>query len=216
VTLLRRVRAGLVSDKQSIATGLLIALILWTVTRLADGITGSGTIEYETVVTPATLATGGSANEIAVTLTNLSADTSITRLRVSISDPQFKTTFSSDLRDRSCAFEPPAWAAGAICDPHNVGMTFEAPMLVPGTSVRLSIKYTQSPDSAHRPVVRIRPESASSFQLVEPGLRTFIARHEEVLLLLILGGALLIFVVSVATGVGKPPAPPGGGQSCAG
>jgi hypothetical protein len=197
--------AGLLSEKQSIATGLLIGLVLWTVTRLVDGITGSGTIEYDTVYTPTIRANGQPGTKIEVTLTNLSSDTTVTTLQVSINDPYLKTTFSTDRDDSNCAFEPPAWAADAICEPHNVGMTFEAPMLVPGTYVRVGIKYTQASDATHAPIVRIRPDTATKFQLVEPGLRTFLARHEAALLLSLLGFTLLLFCISVAAGVPKTP-----------
>jgi hypothetical protein len=196
-----RVMAGLLSEKQSIATGLLIGLIVWTMTRLVNGVTASGTIEYATVYSPTTLADGQSATKIDVTLTNLSRDTTVTHLQVSINDPYLKTTFSTDRRDSNCAFEPPAWAADATCEPHNVGMTFEAPMLVPGTYVRVGIKYTQAPDATHRPIVRIQPDAESKCQLVEPGLQTFVARHETALLLGLLGITFLLFCISVAAGV---------------
>lgn len=196
---------GLLYEKQSVATGLLIGLILWTLTRLVDGITGSGTIEYHTAHTPTTLANGQPAKNFAVTLTNLSRDTTVTNLQATIYDPYLKTTFSTDGNDSSCAFEPPAWAQGATCEPHNVGMTFQTPMLVPGTFVRVGIKYTQAADAAHPPIVRIRPDGTTAFQLVKPGFRTFVARHETLLLLSLLGIALLLFCISIAAGVREAP-----------
>jgi hypothetical protein len=199
-----RVIASLLSDKQSIATGLMIALIVWTVTRLVDGITNSGTIEYDTVYTDTTLANGQPAKRIEVTLTNLSSDTAVSKLRVAISDPYRKTIFSTERGDSSCAFEPPAWANDAICDSHDIGMTFEAPMLVPGTSARIAMKYTQSNDATQRPIVRIRPEATGKFQLVEPGVRTFVARYEAAVLLSLLCFTFVLFIISLAAGMPKP------------
>ena len=196
--------AGLLSDKQTIATGLLIGLIVWTLTRLVDGILATGTIEYQTVYSPAKLDNGMDGTKIEVTLTNLSRDTSVNGLKVVINDPSGKTTFSNNPRDTNCAFEPPAWADDAICEGHNDGMIFEMPMLVPGTFVRLAIKYMQS-GAAHQPVVRIRPQPDSKLQLVEPGLQTFVARHEVALLLALLGTTLVLFGISVTANIRDKP-----------
>jgi hypothetical protein len=191
--------AGLLTDKQSIATGLLIGLMVWTVTRLVDGITSSGTIEYAVAYNDARLADGRPAKQAEVTLTNLSTETSVSNLQVVIHDPDNKTQFSAVRDDSNCIFEPPAWVEGSTCDPHNVGMTFNAPMLVPGTYVRVGIKYTQSADAKHDPVVRIRPgDGTSKFQLVKPGLRTLVARHEAALLLVLMGVTIGLFMLSVA------------------
>lgn|SRR5262245_8061805 len=199
-----RLIAGLLSDKQTIATGLLIGLIVWTLTRLVDGILATGTIEYQTVYSPAKLDNGMDGTKIEVTLTNLSRDTSVNGLKVVINDPSGKTTFSNNPRDTNCAFEPPAWADDAICEGHNDGMIFEMPMLVPGTFVRLAIKYMQS-GAAHQPVVRIRPQPDSKLQLVEPGLQTFVARHEVALLLALLGTTLVLFGISVTANIRDKP-----------
>jgi hypothetical protein len=199
-----RLIAGLLSEKQTIATGLLIGLIAWTVTRLVDGILGTGTIEYQTVYSPAKLDNGMDGTKIEVTLTNLSRDTSVSGLKVVINDPTGKTTFSNNPRDKNCAFEPPAWADDATCEAYKDGMTFETPMLVPGTFVRLAIKYMQS-GALHQPVVRIRPQPDSKLQLVQPGVQTFVARHEVMLLLALLGATLVLFGISVTANIREKP-----------
>jgi hypothetical protein len=192
-----RLIAGLLSDKQSVATGLMIALMVWTLTRLVDGILSTGTIEYRTVYSSATLANGTAGNKIEVTLTNLSRDTTVNGLKVVVHDPYGKTTFSGDPRDVNCAFEPPAWADDAKCEGSTDGMSFETPMVVPGTFVRLAIKYTQS-GATHQPVVRIRPQPDSKLQLVTPGLQTYVARHEVALLLALLGTTAVLFGISIS------------------
>jgi hypothetical protein len=196
---IRRLALGLLRKEQSVATGLLIGLMIWTVTRLVDGIATSGTIEYDTDISPAALKNGTPASLMNVVLTNLSTDTPVTNLQVSIADPYFKTDFSTDRAESYCSYEPPAWVGNdAVCEPHRDGMTFTAPMLVPGTSVRVSTKFTQAGDAAHRPIVRIKPDGISKVQLVEPGVQTFVARHEAGLLIGLLGAALLLFGISVA------------------
>ncbi len=196
-----RLLAGLLGKDQSVATGLLIGIIIWTLTRLGDAVTGSGSIEYAMKYSSATLANGTAGNKMEIRLTNLSRDTAVANLQASIYDPYGKTTFSVDRADSSCAFEPPAWADNAVCEAHNIGMVFNAPLLVPGTYVRISIRYTQTADAIHRPIVRINPRGDTKVQLIKPGIQTFVARFEAPLLVGLLGVTLVLFAVSVAAGV---------------
>lgn len=201
---IRRFFEGLLRKEQSIATSVLIGLIIWTLTRLVDGIATSGTIEYDIDVSADTLKDGTPASLIEVGLTNLSTDTPVTDLQVLIADPYNRTLFSTVREDSHCAYEPPAWVGnGAVCEPHRDGMTFTAPMLVPGTSVRVGIKFTQRADAAHGPIVRIRPDGPK-VQLVRPGVQTFVARHETALLVSLLAVALCLFGTSVAMSEAEP------------
>jgi hypothetical protein len=84
-------------------------------------------------------------------------------------------------------------------------MEFETPLLVPGTYVSVAIKYTQKPDATHEPIVRIRPKDTTNFQLIEPGLRTFVARHEQALLVGLLVIVTGLFVLSLGAGISEPP-----------
>jgi hypothetical protein len=195
---------GMLSKERSLATGLLIALAAWTLTRLVDGIAGSGTIEYAISYSPATLADKRPGTKIDVRLTNLSRDTSITNLHVAITDPTAQLTFGNAASDADCAFQPPAWGENPQCEPHADGMVFDAPMLVPGTYARLGIKYASPDGVTARPIVRIKPEGTDGFRLVEPGLETYVARHETTLLLGLFGFTLVLFLISVAAGVPKP------------
>lgn len=197
--------AGLLGERHSIATGLLIALILWTLTRLVNEITGSGTLEYDVQISDTELADGSAGQKVEVTITNLSHDTVITNLQASISGSQ-QLTFSSNRTDRNCAFAPPAWGENPVCDGYATGLNFAAPMLVPGTHARFAIKYRRVAGSADKPIVRIKPDGASNVRLVEPGVETFLARHETKLLLALLFVAAILFFVSVRAGL----APKGG------
>jgi hypothetical protein len=198
--LMHRLLTGLLGKDQSIATGLLIGLIIWTLTRLVDGVTTSGSIEYSTKYSSASLANGAQGERMDVRLTNLSRDTAIPDLQAVISDPNEKTNFSVAQKDSECVFEPPAWADKAVCDPHPIGLNFSEPLLVPGTYVQISIKYTQAAGAVNRPIVRINPSGTIKVQLIQPGIQTFVVRHEVLLLIGLLAATLTLFGFSVAAG----------------
>jgi hypothetical protein len=192
----------LLSKDKSLATGLILGFMAWTLMRLVDGIAANGTIEYDIANSPATLADGRAGQRVRVTLTNLSADTALTNLQASIAAPTGGIIFSADPKDRSCAFEPPGWGGQPTCDAFASGFNFVAPMIVAGTHVQFEVKYTRPEGSSALPVVRIRPET-TKFRLVEPGFSTFVARNQVGLLLTLLVLALVMFFLSVAAGVPK-------------
>lgn len=198
----RRFFNGLLSKDKSLATGLILGFMAWTLMRLVDGIASNGTIEYDIVNRPATLADGRAGHVIHVTLTNLSADTALIHLEASIAAPTADIVFSADPRDRSCAFEPPGWGGQPRCDAFASGFDFMAPMIVAGTHVEFEVKYTRPDGSSAEPIVRIKPET-TKFRLVEPGFSTFVARNQVGLLLALLAIALVMFFLSVAAGVPK-------------
>jgi hypothetical protein len=198
----RRFFNGLLSKDKSLATGLILGFMAWTLMRLVDGIAANGTIEYDIANSPATLADGRAGQRVRVTLTNLSADTALTNLQASIAAPTGGIIFSADPKDRSCAFEPPGWGGQPTCDAFASGFNFVAPMIVAGTHVQFEVKYTRPEGSSALPVVRIRPET-TKFRLVEPGFSTFVARNQVGLLLTLLVLALVMFFLSVAAGVPK-------------
>jgi len=198
----RRFFNGLLSKDKSLATGLILGFMAWTLMRLVDGIASNGTIEYDIANTRATLADGRAGHLVRVTLTNLSADTALTNLKASIAAPTADIVFSVDPRDRSCAFEPPGWGGQPTCDAFASGFDFLAPMIVAGTHVQFEVKYTRPDGSAAQPIVRIKPET-TKFRLVEPGFSTFVARNQVGLLLGLLMIAFVMFFLSVAAGVPK-------------
>jgi hypothetical protein len=197
---LGRVARGLREKDQSIATGLLIGLIIWTLTHLVDSVTSNGTIEYATAYTNATLKDGTHVYQIEVDVSNLSSDTPIPDLEVSIQNPGPDNQATFYPAETSCKFQPPSWVGSALCDSHDDGGDLMVPLLVPGTSVSMAMKYLGSIEPAARPIVRIRPGTVSNFRLITPGPATFITRYETDLLLGILLLAVLLFVISVTGG----------------
>ena len=151
----RRFFNGLLSKDKSLATGLILGFMAWTLMRLVDGIAANGTIEYVIVNNPATLADGRAGQVIRVTLTNLSADTALTNLKASIAAPTGDIVFSADPKDRSCAFEPPGWGGQPTCDAFASGFDFLAPMIVAGTHVHAQ-------RLAHRQIVQRYGERAAA------------------------------------------------------
>jgi hypothetical protein len=201
----RAVLTGLLGKEHSIGTGLLIALLVWTLTRLVDGVTIGGTIEYDTTFSRATLANGQSGMAVSVVLTNLSHDTIVKNLRALVYDPGGTLVFDTDRRD--CGFEPPAWAQDATCTPDPTGMNFVAPMLVPGTSAKVVIKYSDAKAPGTRPVVRIGPDDSSKARLVMPGVETFVARFESYLLFALSMLTMGLLFLSIARGTQESPPP---------
>jgi hypothetical protein len=190
------------SKEHSIATGMLIALAAWTLTRLVDGVTQGGTIEY--AATYAQVATGDHrpGSKITLTLTNLSRDTTVTNLNVAIYDQQGLIKFD-ETEPGECAFGVPAWAEGARCKPRGDGMVFMAPMLIPGTSVQVAMRYQGPITGPDRPIFRIKADADSQIRLVSPGLETQLARHELPLLAGLLVATLALLILSVGQGVIK-------------
>jgi hypothetical protein len=191
---------GLREKDQSIATGLLIGLIIWTLTHLVDSVTSNGSIEYATAYTNATLEDGTHVYQIEVDVSNLSSDTPIPNLEVSIQNPGPDHQASFYPAETSCKFQPPSWVGAALCDSHDDGGDLMVPLLVPGTSVSMAMKYLGSVAPSSRPIVRIRPGTVSNFRLITPGPATFITRYETDLLLGILVLSVLLFVISVSGG----------------
>ena len=198
----RRFFNGLLSKDKSLATGLILGFMAWTLMRLVDGIAANGTIEYDITNTPAKLADGRAGYLVHVTLSNLSADTALTNLKASIAAPTADVVFSVDPKDRSCAFEPPGWGGQPTCDAFASGFDFMAPMIVAGTHVEFEVKYTRPDSATALPIVRIKPET-TKFRLVEPGFSTFVARNQVGILLTLLLLALITLFLSVAAGVSE-------------
>lgn len=210
---LKRFVAGLLSKDKSLAVTLLIGLIAWTLVRLIDGIAASGTIEYATTIRRATLHDGRDGQLIEVRLENLSRDTAMKNLRVSVSDPTGRLEFGVHPSDRACSFQAPAWGENPLCDAYANGLSFAAPMLIPGTSARLAIKYAhRGKDAGAAPVVRIGPDGSTKVRLIEPGIETFLVRHETALLLTLLIVAAVLFIVGTAAGLSTSEEPVKGAQ----
>jgi hypothetical protein len=178
---------------------LLIALTAWTLTRLVDGVTSNNTIEYDTLYTPAKLASGEAVSKVEVTLTNLSSDETVTDLTAAVSDPRFATAF---IEPPECHFDPPSWVDQGRCDlSPREGLLFNAPTLLSGSRARFAVRYRGSIEPSRRPIVRIKSGGSGKLRLITPGVETFVVRHESAMLLWLLGLTLVLLVLSVRAGI---------------
>ena len=184
--------SGWRSTDQSLGTGLVIGLFIWTLTHLIDTVTGNGTVEYAVEYLNATRSNGQHAYQISVRVTNLSRDIPVPNLEVSIQNPHsdHQAVFYAD--DTVCGYEPPSWAGDAKCNGEPDGGDLMIPLLVPGNSMTMKMNYSGSIDPKYRPIVRIRPAAdVTSFRLVQSGLETWLTRHETRILI----GTLIIAVI---------------------
>lgn len=190
--------SGWRSSDQSLGTGLVIGLFIWTLTHLIDGVTGSGTVEYTVDYLNATRSNGDHAYQIAVGVTNLSREIPVPNLEVSIQNPHHDHQATFYKEDTVCGFEPPSWVGGALCDGENDGGDLMIPLLVPGNSLTITMNYSGSIDPEYRPIVRIRPGGdAESFRLVKRGLETTLTRYETPILLVTLLVAVILFCTTL-------------------
>ena len=201
-----RVSVGLMSKEHSVGTGLLLGLAVWTLTRLVDSVTQGGTIEYQSNYRTVSVGAGHTMSEIEVRLTNLSRDASVKNLEVIIYDPHDRIVFEATPPGR-CAFGVPAWAKDAKCNPNVNGMAFLAPMLIPGTTVAVAIRYAGPIVGDGRPIFRIKADADSKIRLTGPGWETWVAQHEGRLLVVTLVVTLVLLLISVGAGVAKEPEP---------
>lgn len=191
---------GFLSKDSSIAAGILLALVVWTLTRIVNDITDHATIEYDVTYAAISLPDGRAGGEMSVVLSNLSHDLALQNLAAAITDPAGKAEFIAT--SARCAFPMPTWANDAVCAAHQDGLSFEAPWLIPGNRLSFSIRYAGSVEPRDRPIVRIRPSSGDSrLRLVTPGLQTWIVRNELPLLSGLLAVSVLLYCVSLAVGI---------------
>lgn len=203
---------GMRASDQSLATGLLIGLMVWTLTHLVDSVASNGTVEYAVGYYNDVLSGQPEQHvyRMDVTVSNLSRDTPISNLEVSIQNPHPDHQATFYPAETACTFDAPSWAGMALCDGHEDGGDLQVPMLVPGTSVGFSMKYSGSIAPQTRPIVRIRPGAMSNFRLVEPGVETYLTRNETRVLLGILLLAALVFVINVSLPRSEPASGKGG------
>lgn len=202
-----RLTDGLLSKDRSLVTGLVLGMAVWTLTRLADGVLDHATIERAERYVHDVSAKGATTSRFEVDLTNLSRAQRITDLHVVVTDPEGTANFLSG-PPPPCAIEAPS-PAGAECyvEP-NTGLSFKAQVLLPGTRARIALHY-QKPGAAQAPLrMRLQPGAPQDVRVLEPGIETFVARHQTVLLLSLLGATFLLLIVSVAAGTSRPGTPP--------
>jgi hypothetical protein len=163
----QRLRAGVFNKDKSLATGVTLAFVAWTLMRLVDGVTAFNTLEYRIEDRPTTLNDGRAGFAYRVTLSNLAGDTTLKSLRASVSSSNGGITFSEDHKDFRCAVQPPAWGLVVECQAFDTsGFNFTAPPLVAGTYAAFEVKYTRAAGTTEEPVLRILPAEGQDFRLV--------------------------------------------------
>ena len=201
--LFARVLAGLLGKEHSVVTGLLIALTVWTLTRLVDDVTGRSPIEFDARYMETELKGGEVVSRVEVTLVNLSADETLTDVQAAISDPRLTAQF---IKPADCRFAPPSWVDQGRCDlSEREGFFFTAPTLVAGSRAWFAVNYRGSREEQSRPVLRIKAGSTDKLRLLPSGIETFLVRNETALLLSLLGIALVLLVLSVGAGIRDAP-----------
>jgi hypothetical protein len=198
----QKLGTGALSKEKSLATGVVLAFIAWTLTRLVDGITAYNTLEYDVTQKPSSLADGRAGYTYQVLFTNLAGETTLKSLRATVSGSA-DITFSDVASDHSCAVQPPAWGR-VECEAFPAGFKFTAPPLVAGTFAGMEVKYTRAAGSSDVPVLRILLAEGQDFRLVEAGLATRAVRHQTGILITFLAVATLSLLLSLVAGVREP------------
>lgn len=201
----RSLRANARSKDRSLATGVALAFMAWTLMRLIDSISAYDTIEYRTSNKATTLADGRAGFVYQVKLTNLAGDTTAEGLKATVAGGTPAIEFSKDSADWRCPVQPPAGGKVIECEPHVGGFNFSAPPLLAGTYAGLEVKYTRSATSSDVPYLRIVLAEGQNFRLVEAGVATFIVRHQTFILIAFLLLAVVALGISLVAGVMPPP-----------
>ncbi|TCW78851.1 hypothetical protein C5O80_31770 [Burkholderia sp. SRS-46] len=200
---LRRFMSGLLSKDASVAAGIVLGLVVWTLTRIVNEVVDSPTVEYDVSYSAATVANGQAGARIMVALTNLSRDSTLQNLGVTIYDPSGKATFIPD--SIRCAFPPPLWAQDGVCLLLQSGLKFQAPWFTPDSQLHIAIDYVGSVEAGKRPIVRILPSRSSpGIRLVEKSWKTWVARYQFTLLCGLLMVVFALYAVAVAAGATDP------------
>ena len=193
---------AMLSKDHSFGTGIVLALLVWTLGRLVDSITGGSVLEYEIVTGPAALVDGQPVTQLGLTMTNLSRDTIFKNIRVTIYGADDKTQFV--VGSQGCVYVPPAPVGDpsrAPCYIDASGFSFGVETFVPATTVHASVKYSGPTGDGGRPIVRIRPDPDAKIRVVEASLATWLAKRELWCLLGLLLVAVALLVASVRAGV---------------
>lgn len=204
MAIVRKILDAFAVKQTSVATGLLLAAMAWTVTRLADAVDAYDTLEYEVSQSRDVLADGRKGFLVEVKLTNLSGGTTLESVRAQLSTHAKGVEFSADPRDYLCAVEPPGWAGNPTCEPHGIGFDFSIDNLTPGTFVGFQAHYVR-PDGVNQlPVLRINLPSNKNFRLLESGIATGALHHQTAILAGLFVLLFVLLVLSIVAGVREP------------
>jgi hypothetical protein len=199
---LTQLRNGFLSKDASIAAGVLLALIIWSLNRLVDGVTGTAAIEYSQSVSTDKTVADGSRQMFELAIANLSRDTAVQNLTVTVAAPNNNPEFVEGTA--RCIFPAPQWVDDSQCDGHNTGVVFQAPWVLPGNQVVIRVDYTGT-NSDSKPVTRIKADGLQSAKLrmLTPGLETWLIRHQTALLVATLCFATGFYVLTVGAGIAR-------------
>lgn len=201
----QRVRTNASSKDRSLATGVALGFMAWTLMRLVDSISAYDTIEYAITNKPTTLADGRAGFVYQVKLTNLAGDTTVEGMKATVASVTADIEFSMSAEDHRCPVQPPAGGKVVECEPHVGGFNFYAPPLLAGTYAGLEVKYTRPAESSEIPYLRIVLSEGQNFRLVKAGIATIIVRNQTGILIAFLILAVVSLLMSLAAGVMSPP-----------
>jgi hypothetical protein len=201
----QRVRTNASGKDKSLATGVALGFMAWTLMRLVDSISAYDTLEYDITNKPTTLADGRAGFAFQVKLTNLAGDTTVEGLKATVASSTADIDFSMHADDYRCPVQPPAGGKVVECTPHVGGFNFSAPPLLAGTFAGLEVKYTRPATSSETPYLRIVLAEGQNFRLVEAGVATALVRNQTGILIAFLVLAAISLLISLAVGVMPPP-----------
>jgi hypothetical protein len=201
----QRVRTNASGRDKSLATGVALGFMAWTLMRLVDSISAYDTLEYEITNKRTTLADGRAGFVYQVKLTNLAGDKTVEGLKATVASRTSDIDFSMHADDHHCPVQPPAGGKVVECAPHVGGFNFSAPPLLAGTFAGLEVKYTRPAASSEIPYLRIVLAEGQDFRLVETGIATTIVRNQTGILIAFLILAAVSLLMSLAVGVLPPP-----------
>ena len=204
MAIVRKILDAFSAKQTSVATGLLLAAMAWTVTRLADAVDAYDTLEYQVTQSRDVLADGRKGFLVKVKLRNLSGGTTLESVRAQLSTHARGVEFSANPDDYLCAVEPPGWAGNPKCDPQGIGFDFSIDNLTPGTYVGFQARYTRPDGANETPVLRVNLPANKNFRLLESGLATGALHHQTAILAGLIVLLFVLLVLSIVAGVREP------------
>ena len=157
---------------------ILVACLGWSITHLAGRVLDAPTVEYRTNTSSAK-----GPYVFTVHVTNLSKK-AFFKLEFEIQAPDIAPC------ETPLALAPPAWSTGRAPVKGTNGVVYFLDQLQPGWEVEICSVHK----SNITPIFVLKNAPEQALELVQPSLRTFIARNEVCLLLALVIALLVAFV----------------------
>ena len=201
----QRVRTNASGKDKSLATGVALGFMAWTLMRLVDSISAYDTLEYDITNKPATLADGRAGFVYQV-----KTHQPRRRHHGRRAEGHDREQHGGHRLQHACgrlplSVQPPAGGKVVECAPHVGGFNFSAPPLLAGTFAGLEVKYTRPAGVSETPHLRIVLAEGQNFRLVEAGVATTVVRNQTGILIAFLMLAAASLLMSLAVGVLPPP-----------